>query len=397
MSQTAKTDLAEADRAFSRQEYQKAQSLYLANSQQLSPQQQYWLGICLFNDPAPNNATYQKGMEWFKKAADRDFLEAMHTIAYCYKEGKGVPKDLSQFISWIKRAADKKSTWAMIRLAETYAGGDGVAQDLAQARQYLQKAMTLDDKEAVMAMAHFELYTGDTAKAYQYMEKAARRNYIPAMFEFGQMHEKGIGIGKPDYDEAYRWYYKIRYTDQFRDYYTAANTSRLFLQRKEPPTNLATVRPLLQQLVSGIVQQNANLLGKEITPYNFERELGSRTANYYQALIDIGFKNSYIKTSHLTRQQSGNVEKYGWNYSYYGELLKEASTNQAVRVYNEWAAILKKVFPDWKVSEDNNSSTQTGITTFYKTIGNRTYTIELRLMSSPLKTVQFTITHYAVE
>lgn len=396
MSQTVKTDLAVADQAFSRKEYQKAQTLYLANSQQLSPQQQYWLGICLYNDPAATNTTFLKGIEWFKKAADRGFTEAMNTIAYCYKDGRGVPKDLSQFISWAKRAAGNNSPWAMMRLAETYAGGEGVPQDLEQARQYLQKAMTLDDKEAVLAMAHFELYSGDTTKAYQYMEKAARRNYIPAMYEFGQMHEKGIGTGKPDYDEAYRWYYKIRDTDQFRDYYSAANTSRLFLQTKEPPTDLATVRPPLQKLVAGAINQYNGLRGKEIIPYNFEREIGSRTANYYQALIDIGFKNSYIKTSHLTRQQAGSVEKYGWNYSFYAELLKDAPENQAVRTYQEWATILKKVFPDWKVSEENSSSTQTGITTLYKTIGNRTYNIELRLMSSPQKTIQFTIKQFEV-
>ena len=48
---------------------------------------------------------YKAALYWLRQAADKDNADAMHWLAHCYFNGKGVPQDNNLGTMWLAKAA----------------------------------------------------------------------------------------------------------------------------------------------------------------------------------------------------------------------------------------------------------------------------------------------------
>lgn len=377
-----KRELQQADAKYLyAKNYEEAKSIYLKHSAHLTPQQQVYLAFCYYSDPAKNAQSYEEGMKLLVKAADRGNTEAMRSIAYCYQTGFGVKKDSLQQIAWTKKAADYGDPISMVTVAYYYQVGWGLPKDNQKAKELYLKAIDKGSVEASYYLARMEREKGDLNSSLHYLEKSAKSGFAPAQFELGEMYEKGTHGVKIDPDEAVRWYSKISNSPDSRQYYNVAAAAIRKLGKTEPSTDLQTVKPLLLKLVSRANESFYDLKGKLIEPYNrpLYDDLGSSKNEYYAPLLHLGFKNAYIRKHNFNQVQKNKSVKNVDNFIYHAEIIHSSSKEDSYRVYTQWAAILKSVFPDWKLSEENFADLKRGKTTFYQHHGNgRTTVIELK-------------------
>ncbi len=64
----------------------------------------------------------------------------MATVAWFYREGLGLPKDLTQSLSWYKKAAEGGDVNAMSSLGWAYQNGLGTEQNYVEAKTWYEKA-----------------------------------------------------------------------------------------------------------------------------------------------------------------------------------------------------------------------------------------------------------------
>lgn len=381
-SEEVKKELQDADSKYRfGQKYEEAKTIYLKHTAYLTPQQQVYLANCYFTDPQKSADSYSKGIEWLKKAADRGNTEAMRSIAYCYQTGLGVKRDSVQQISWTKKAADYGDPISMVTIGYYHELGWGLPKDDQKAKELYLKAIDKGSSEASMYLALFEREKGNITNFLHYLEKSANGGYVPAQFELGDMYEKGLHGVKKDLDEATRWYGRISNSRDYSRYYSAANMKIREFGKTEPSTDLQKVKPLLLKLVARANESFYDLKGKIIRPYNKPQydNLGSSKSEYYAPLIDLGFKNSYIRKHNFDQLQKNNSVKNVDNYFYVAEIIYSSTPNDTYRVYTQWAGILKSVFPGWKLSEKNLPDSKRGTTTFYQDHSNgRTTVITLK-------------------
>jgi TPR repeat protein len=384
-SEEIKKELRDADSKYLYgQKYEEAKAVYLKHAAYLIPQQQVYLANCFYADPARSKESYAKGMEWLNKAADRGNTEAMRSIAYCYQTGLGVKKDSVQQIAWTKKASDYGDPVAMVTLGYFYEAGWGVPN---------LKAIDKGSSEASYYLGMHERDKGNNTNALYYLEKAAGGRYAPAQFELGLMYEKGMHGVKKDADEAVRWFNRISNTDQNRQYANAAVLKIHEMGQTEPSTNLQTVKPLLLKLVSRANERFYDLKGKLITPYNkpMYDDLGSSKNEYYTVLLDVGFKNAYIRKHNFDQIQKNKSVKNVDNFIYNAEIIYSSSRDKSYSVYLQWADILKSIFPGWKLSQENFPDLKRGTTTLYQHHSNGRTTIITLKTCCPNDKVEFEI------
>ncbi len=85
----------------------------------------------------------KKAFSLFCKAAAAGNAAAQYNLGICYFEGKGTQKSLTPALEWLKKAAEQENIDALLKLAEIYSGGIGVEKDEAQAVLLRQKAKEL--------------------------------------------------------------------------------------------------------------------------------------------------------------------------------------------------------------------------------------------------------------
>jgi TPR repeat protein len=205
---------------------------------------QYLLGT-FSRDGTGGKKDNAEAVRWFRKAADKEHVFAMSSLAWMYQQGRGVQKDDKQAVRWYRQAADKEDPGAMTNLGWMYAQGRGVEKDDREAVRWFRKAA---DKEHVLAMTNLGwMYAQgrgvdkndreavrwfrkaadkknaramgclagmcsmgrggarDDAEATRWLRKAADSGDVESMFWLAVRHEKGQGIARDD-GEAARWY-----------------------------------------------------------------------------------------------------------------------------------------------------------------------------------------------
>src|SRR5690606_19455698 len=122
--------------------------------------------------------------------------------------GEGTAQDPGQAFAWLARSSEQGEPEAQYRLGLLYLKGRGVARDDAQARAWFARAAAGGNAEAV-ARYHQFAEDGDIEAQYNlalmylrgdgvgrdrrglagWMQRAASRGHLDAMFGFGLLHE----------------------------------------------------------------------------------------------------------------------------------------------------------------------------------------------------------------
>lgn len=152
-------------------------------------------------------------LEWFKKAAEMDYPDALYTIGNAYSFGNyGLQIDYGASFSYCLRAAQLGNAKAMFAIGNMYDRGIGIAEDKELAVQWYQKASMLGNASATYNLAskylNGEAVQEDPVFAGKMFERAAELGSVSGMVETGHAYHYGRYGMAVDYAVAAQWYQK---------------------------------------------------------------------------------------------------------------------------------------------------------------------------------------------
>ncbi|MCR4907771.1 MAG: hypothetical protein K5985_03005 [Lachnospiraceae bacterium] len=205
-------------------------------------------GLCGFGQCLEELNEYEEAYKYFEKAANEGSINALNCIGEMYAYGRYVGKDQSQAVKNYKEAAEQGNEFALRNLGICYAYKWGVEKDLKEALKNLQKAADAGNTSALYDIASIYYDEEDYQKALDYYKQAADRGNVDAMNKLGDLYgpiyrveevidqdynkarkyyemaaekgsglalnrlgdmtERGLGLGKPDYELAKNYYEK---------------------------------------------------------------------------------------------------------------------------------------------------------------------------------------------
>ena len=136
---------------------------------------QYNLGNC-FKDGKGVGKDLAKAVEWFTKAAEQGNADAQYNLGMCYQDGKGVEQDLKKAVEWYTKAAEQNNATAQYMLALHYDFGIGINKDKKKAIELYTLSAKQGYADAQIALASYRecaaaLTFFDMSKANEWSEK----------------------------------------------------------------------------------------------------------------------------------------------------------------------------------------------------------------------------------
>jgi len=98
-------------------------------------------------EKAGTKSDYAEAAAWYRKAADRNSVEAQIHLAVCYRDGRGVARDMNEAAGWYRKAAENGSEKAQGTLAILYSIGQGVPRSDSDAYYWFALAAAVKGPE----------------------------------------------------------------------------------------------------------------------------------------------------------------------------------------------------------------------------------------------------------
>ena len=211
----------------------------------------------------------------------REALIKISVLGYCYANGEGVAKDLSEAARLYKLAAKQGNANAQANLGFCYYSGEGVVEDLSKAVE-LSTLAANQGHAAAQSNLGFCYYSGegvvkDLSKTVEFYTLAANQGNASAQSNLGYCYEKGEGVAK-DFSKAVRLYKLAANQGNAR----AQNNLKLLTERDQ----------------KAFVQIEAGL-NKIIS--NFINELNFKTDEEVQGFIDTQLADLVVKQKEKVR------------------------------------------------------------------------------------------------
>ncbi|MGO5130001.1 CFI-box-CTERM domain-containing protein [Mitsuokella jalaludinii] len=153
----------------------------------------------------------RKGLECYKKAAEKGSLEAQLALGDRYRQGTEIEKDEQEAFRWYWQAAGQGNVDAQFWLGYAYDHGRGVEQDYKKAVIWYRKAAEQGEDAAQNNLGCLYYYGRGVAQDYQealkWFQEAAQHGNDTAQIWLGSLYDYGQGV-KQDYKEAMKWYQK---------------------------------------------------------------------------------------------------------------------------------------------------------------------------------------------
>ncbi|MBF0255134.1 MAG: SEL1-like repeat protein [Gammaproteobacteria bacterium] len=115
---------------------------------------QYQLGLVYFEGLHGVAEDRVQAMDWFRRAALQDNADAAYYMAKGYRDGLGVPKNLTETLAWTERAARLGHPQSAYNLGLHYFLGEGVAKDRLTALKWLNQALASGYEPAREVVIH---------------------------------------------------------------------------------------------------------------------------------------------------------------------------------------------------------------------------------------------------
>lgn len=170
----------------------------------------------------------QEAFRWYWQAAGQGNVDAQFWLGYAYDDGKGVEQDYEEAMKWYRKAAAQGNAAAQniiglhkaaaqgdddaqTSIGDLYYNGNGVEQDYEEAMKWYQKAAAQGNAIAQNRIGNL-YYNGNGVKqdyeeALKWYRKAAAQGNAAAQFNIGYLYHHGQGV-TVDYQEAMKWYKK---------------------------------------------------------------------------------------------------------------------------------------------------------------------------------------------
>lgn len=140
-----------------------------------------------------------------KKATDGSPRAQFYMGEY-YRLGRGVNIDYEEAARWYRKSAEQGWIWSELQLADMYYHGDGVAQNYDEAMKWYRLFEEHEGGRTVERIIGLCYLKGhgvkqDAAQGAEWLEKAAKKNDIHAIYHLGECYYNGIGV-EQDYKKA---------------------------------------------------------------------------------------------------------------------------------------------------------------------------------------------------
>ncbi len=139
-----------------------------------------------------------KAAHWYTKAAEQGNAWAMAELFLCYRDGKGVRRDLDQAMAWLRKGAEAGSDIAQANLGYQYDNPiNHEPRDTAKAARWYTKAANQGNAWAQYQLAFLyragEGVPWSEERAVDWFRKAADQNQARALCELSRLYASGIG------------------------------------------------------------------------------------------------------------------------------------------------------------------------------------------------------------
>ncbi|KAJ3365239.1 hypothetical protein GGF32_009744 [Allomyces javanicus] len=128
----------------------------------------YQLGQCFATGPVPNFALSHT---WYRRAARAGNALAANALGFTYKDGRGVPRDLTAAASWFRRSAEFGNAESQCILRKMLSVGAGIPHQLDESFKWLLSAAEQYEVGAMVLVGN----------AYQYRH-GVRENAVEAVW-----------------------------------------------------------------------------------------------------------------------------------------------------------------------------------------------------------------------
>lgn len=143
---------------------------------------QYQVGYLYSNGNQGVSFDEEKGVFWFKKAAEAGDSESQLSLAMSYLWGSGIRQNTRKGIEWLTKSANQNNAMAQYNLSEEYSDGKNIKQDQNLAHYWHLKAAKNGDVSAQFKLGTLYLdgnlgLPQDINKAKAWLKKTADQGY----------------------------------------------------------------------------------------------------------------------------------------------------------------------------------------------------------------------------
>ena len=162
----------------------------------------------------------EKSIWYFRLAAHKNYVPAIHALGECYMEGKGVPRDEAKGLKLIRAAAAAKYPGAMNRLGAYLARYDPARPDSARKEDFqeafklLSASRALGNLDSLASLGAMYmngcvpgLHEPNPKKGVDLFAEGAKKGNAVCMLQYARCLECGFGI-KTNLLEAESWFVK---------------------------------------------------------------------------------------------------------------------------------------------------------------------------------------------
>ncbi|KAK8870179.1 hypothetical protein M9Y10_008056 [Tritrichomonas musculus] len=153
----------------------------------------HYIGLIFYEEKFVTDA-----IEFFKKAAELNFLQSQFILGTIYYKGEYVKRDINQSIKYYSLAAKQNNPDAINELGAIYSEGKFIKVDINKAITYFQQASDLGYSISQYNLGIIYLYgkyvNADINKAIHFFALAAKGNHLTATFKLGYIYYIGYHI-----------------------------------------------------------------------------------------------------------------------------------------------------------------------------------------------------------
>ena len=267
---------------------------------------------------------FAQALQWYRRAAERNFPKALYNIGIMYLNGLGVVKSVQEAISYFEKSALYGLPQGDVMLGKIYSDGNYMPRNYRQALEHYRAAAEKYSVPALLALGNLYLTGNGVNKnerqAFSYFKQAALSRQPEACYVLAEAYEKGYGV-EIDYVEA-RAYYEEAADRGFLQAYAALGrmyvdglgvqknkitAQKLYLQGVGLGSDEARVGLAMMYLSDSLVEDK---VAKAVVLLETAAEHGFKEGEYYLGkLYDRGRTGSspdFIKALELYLKAAGH-------------------------------------------------------------------------------------------